>query len=90
MPYAAAGSILASMHVTWKGVRVRIDAATEGGSTCGCGGHVPTAYFFAGGRARLPSVKLEAYCLFLDTRFSWMVEGMFELAYELFVYSAQV
>ena len=33
---------------------------------------VPTAYFFAGGSARWPSVKLEAYSLFLVTRLSWM------------------
>ena len=42
------------------------------------GGHIPTAYFFAGGSAKLPSVKLEAYCLFFDTRFSWTAEGMSE------------
>lgn len=29
------------------------------------------AYFFAGGDARLPSLKLEAYCLFLDIKLSW-------------------
>ena len=48
MPYAAAGSIRASMQVTsHKSVGVRRGKDDE-----------PTAYFFAGGRARLPCVKL--------------------------------
>lgn len=65
-----------------KGSRVSPGAACEGASfRYGCGGHLPTAYFFAGGRAKLPSVKLEAYCLFFDTRFSWMAEGILEFAY---------
>jgi len=36
---------------------------------------VRTAYFFAGGRARCPSVKLDAYFSFDLTRFSWMGVG---------------
>lgn len=30
---------------------------------------LPTAYFFAGGAGRSPSLKLDAYCLFLNTKF---------------------
>lgn len=32
---------------------------------------VPTAYFFAGGRARSPSLNEDAYSWFFLTRFSW-------------------
>lgn len=41
----------------------------------GGGADEPTAYFFAGGRARWPLVKLEAYALLELTRFSWMGVG---------------
>jgi len=33
---------------------------------------IPTAYFFAGGRASEPLVKLEAYFLLESTRFCWI------------------
>lgn len=36
---------------------------------------VKTAYFFAGGRARWPSLKVEAYFSFDLTRFSWSGVG---------------
>jgi hypothetical protein len=36
----------------------------------------PTAYFFAGGRARCPFVKLEAYALLEETKFSWIGVGI--------------
>jgi hypothetical protein len=32
---------------------------------------IPTRYFFAGGRAREPEVKDEAYTSFLETKFFW-------------------
>ena len=40
---------------------------------------VPTAYFFAGGSARWPFVKAEAYSLFLEMRFSWIGVAMFRV-----------
>ena len=33
---------------------------------------LPTAYFFAGGRARWPLSKDEAYSAFLEVRFCWI------------------
>jgi hypothetical protein len=42
---------------------------------------VPTVYFLAGGRARSPSLKLEAYFSFAEVRFCWTSEDIAERFY---------
>lgn len=52
-----------------------------GGTFQGLGRDLQTAYFFAGGRARWPCVKLSAYSLFFSMRFCWIgvvILGNFE------------
>ncbi len=49
-------------------------------------GDLPTAYFFAGGRVRWLWLKLEAYSLFLVSRFCWTgvaIVAVFQLIWRL-------
>src|SRR6202012_3125841 len=70
MPKAAAGSMRASMQVTGRGERVQVASWA---------GTLPTTYFLAGGRARLPWSKAAAYCAFFSTRFCWTGVAMFRM-----------